>query len=220
MKTLRLQRRSVMAYCMAVGMATVLDVHLYAGAVSNTFPKARFDDLIASTGATNLESFESTAGSLSTDQQQVVSQLLAILRDARSPNSARSYAAYYLGEVRALRSASGDRAVDGLAAAIALTYGEADQEHILHLHVITRYPAFQALVDIGCPSIPAVIRNLGDSDDALVRELSLKVLYRVEGDKEIARVRLQHAVDAQKDPKKQTRLQSALKSLSEMQLGN
>ena len=73
-----------------------------------------------------------------------------------------------------------------------------------------------ALIKIGTPSIPAMIRNLKESDDARVRELSLEILYHIEGDKDIVQLRLQKALKAEKDLQKQARLQAALKSLSEI----
>ena len=73
-----------------------------------------------------------------------------------------------------------------------------------------------ALIKIGNPSIPAVIRNLAESDDAKVRELSLTALYHIDGDKDITQLRLQKALKAEKDLQKQARLQAALKSLSEI----
>jgi HEAT repeat protein len=72
-----------------------------------------------------------------------------------------------------------------------------------------------ALVAIGTPSIPAVIRNLENSDDAKVRQPSLNVLVRIEGDKDVVQLRLQKALDAQSDTTKKARLQLALKSLTE-----
>lgn len=80
------------------------------------------------------------------------------------------------------------------------------------------HPISTALVKIGIPSIPAVIRNLAESDDAKVRELSLEVLYRIERDKDIVQLRLQKALAAEKDLQKQARLQSALKALAEISL--
>jgi hypothetical protein len=74
-----------------------------------------------------------------------------------------------------------------------------------------------ALVAIGNPSISAVIRNLTESDDTKVRELSLQVLTRIDSDKNISQLRLQRALKAEKDSQKQVRLQAALKSLANVQ---
>ena len=79
-------------------------------------------------------------------------------------------------------------------------------------------PAVYALIKIGIKSIPAVIRNLEERDDAQVRDLSLKVLYRIEGDKDLVQLRLQKALAAQKDSQKQTRLKLALEALRETAL--
>ncbi len=140
-------------------------------------------------------------------------ETLLIALDSESKD-ARFYAAYLLGEYRF------PRAADGLAQRITLEDKIRSTAQRSHEWFWDRYPAMEALVKIGTPSIPALIRNLEQSDDVTIRDLSLKVLYRVEGDKEITTLRLQHALNMQKDPQKQTRLQSALKSLSEMQFGN
>ena len=83
-----------------------------------------------------------------------------------------------------------------------------------------RFPATQALVKIGNPAIPAVIRNLAESDDATFRRLSLSALYHIEGDKDIVQLRLQKALAAEKVSTKQVRLQSALKDLAGTSFGN
>jgi hypothetical protein len=74
-----------------------------------------------------------------------------------------------------------------------------------------------ALVQIGTPAIPALIKNLQESDDAIVREFSLIVLYRIEGDKDVVHLRVQKALDAQVDVTKKARLQAAIKSLSKIE---
>ncbi len=51
----------------------------------------------------------------------------------------------------------------------------------------------------------------------LQRRVSLQVLTRIDGDKDISRLRLQKALNAQKDSQKQARLQMALKTLGETQ---
>jgi hypothetical protein len=45
----------------------------------------------------------------------------------------------------------------------------------------------------------------------------LKVLYRIDGDKDIVQLRLLKAIAAQKDSNKKARLQAALKSLAKTQ---
>jgi hypothetical protein len=175
-------------------------------------PSVTIDDIIASTHAGDLRPFNDVTYRLEAQNKRLVRELVRIVSDPKSPNLARCFASYFLGETRVPEAAG------ALANEITLTMDFSGLQ-IDMLPSITEHPAMDALIKIGCPSIPVVIRNLGDSDDALVRDVSLKVLYRVEGDKEIARLRLQHALDAQKDAKKQARLQSALKSLSEMQPG-
>lgn len=150
------------------------------------------------------------------DIGQNLRQAQGILLTALDSGSedAKFYAAYLLGEYRF------PQAADGLARRITLedkirSTGQRSCEWFWD-----RYPAMEALIKIGIPSIPALIGNLEESDDATVRKLSLKVIYSIERDKEITTLRLQRALDTQKDSEKRARLQSALKSLSEMQPGN
>ena len=106
------------------------------------------------------------------------------------------------------------KVVDALAVKIALKM-DLSQNIIKGYPIIAGYPAMDALIKIGNPSIPAMIRNLAESDDAKYQELSLQVLYRIDGDKDIVQLRLQKALASEKDSQKQARLQSALKALAE-----
>jgi hypothetical protein len=139
-------------------------------------------------------------------RQLIIQSLLGIFNDPKSRvYIPKCYAAYFLGVMRA------SEAANSLAAQISVQpppFGMMEPG-------CGADPVPTALVAIGTPSIPAVIQNLAESDDAKVRELSLKVLYRIEGDKDIVQLRLQKALAAEKDSQKQARLQSALKSLAE-----
>ena len=112
----------------------------------------------------------------------------------------RFFAAYLLGQYRF------PEAVDALAKSIALL----DDRPRFAERLWDRFPAMEALVRVGSPSLLAMIRNLEQSDDPTVTELSLKVLYRIDGEKEIAQFRLKKAFAAQQDSKKKARLESAL----------
>lgn len=163
------------------------------------------NNIIVSVRSDNLDVFDQSANQWQAENEKLVSELLAILTNVHSSNLQQCAAAYYLGEMR-LPEAS-----DALAANIGLHL----THPVDHLTSLMRPPAVEALVKIGNPSIPAVIRNLAESDDANVRDLSLKVLYRIDSDKDIVQLRLQKALAAEKDPQKQVRLQSALKIFAE-----
>jgi PBS lyase HEAT-like repeat len=144
------------------------------------------------------------------ERGQLINELIKIFKDPKSFTINRSAAAYYLAEMRA------PEAVDALAADITLQFELNIPAHNLNGLEMkwSGYVAMQALVKIGNPSIPPVIRNLTESDDAKVRELSLQVLTRIDGDKDISQLRLQKALKAEKDSQKQARLHVALKSLA------
>jgi hypothetical protein len=138
---------------------------------------------------------------------KTIQSLLEIFNNSKSYIfRPKCYAAYYLGVLRA------SEAVDSLAAQIKIR----GYEHGLEEPVGGYEPAVDALVAIGNPSIPAVIRNLAESDDAKVRELSLQVVTRIDGDKDISQLRLQKALKAETDSQKQARLQAASKALAEL----
>jgi hypothetical protein len=113
-------------------------------------------------------------------------------------------------------------AVDLLADDITLLFDRTRlplMKHLVNIDIISEHPAMEALIMIGNPSIPAMIRHLEESDDIQVRDLSLKVLYRIEGDKDIVQLRLQKALAVQKDSHKQARLQLALKAIGGASFG-
>ena len=72
-----------------------------------------------------------------------------------------------------------------------------------------QYPAVEALIHIGKPAIPAMLRNLETSDDEHVRGLSARVIHYVEGS-ELAKKVVQNAVAKQKNPEQKRRLESGL----------
>jgi hypothetical protein len=154
----------------------------------------------------HLELFEQVAVNFNADRNQLVMELLKIFQNQASSNHNQCAVAYYLGEMRA------PQVVNALADKVTLAF-DSSRTPIFHFPIISGYPAMDALVKIGNPSIPAVIRNLEESEDAKVRELSLKVLYRIEGDKDIVQLRLQKALEVQQDSKKKARLQTALQAL-------
>ena len=117
------------------------------------------------------------------------------------------YAAYLLGAYRF------PQAVSSLANNIALEDKIRSQIQKQREWYWDIYPAMEALIRIGNPAIPTMIRNLEESDNANVRELSLRVVYSIDRDKDMVRLRLQKAAEAQKDLQKKARLQSALKAL-------
>ena len=149
---------------------------------------------------------ERTLSNLSANRISVQRELLDLLENSNSEKMKES-AAYLLGIYRM------DAAVPMLARFIALSVKPQLQDHEA---LILGYPAKDALIKIGNPSIPAMIRNLTESDDAKVRDLSFQVLCRIDGDKEISQLRLQKALKMETDSQKQARLQAALKSLAEL----
>jgi hypothetical protein len=168
------------------------------------------DEIIASVGATNYEFYnfdEGLAARTTHQREHLITKLLNFYRDGRTSDDQKCAAAFYLGELRA------SDAANDLGANIALNLS----------HPSNFGGAFgpwipDALFEIGTPAIPALIKNLQESDDTKVRELSLEVLDAIEGDKDVVQLRLQKALDAQSDATKKARLQAAIKSLPEIKM--
>lgn len=71
------------------------------------------------------------------------------------------------------------------------------------------FPCVGALIEIGKPAIPEMLRNIQTSNDKKVRELSTRVIRYVEGP-EIGRIVIEKAIEKQTDSRKKARLEAAL----------
>jgi len=191
-------------------LASTAQIKLWAQdeKITNNTPP---DDIIMSARVNNWVYFEKVTDGFQIGYEQFSEELLGVLKDPKTSKLNQCAAAHYLGKMRV------SDAVSALADDIKLRLDKSQLPLMKHSVVtdITEHPAMDALINIGNPSIPAVIRNLAENDDAKVRELSLQVLYRIDGDKDISQLRLQRALKAEKDLQKQARLQAALKSLAE-----
>jgi len=76
---------------------------------------------------------------------------------------------------------------------------------------LSRRPAAEALVNIGEPSLPAVIEKLATTGNVTEQVACLQVLHELRGD-DSARA-LEHALACQEDPKKRERLRNSLEFL-------
>ena len=102
-----------------------------------------------------------------------------------------------------------EQAAGNLARVIDLENKDADRHENRREPRWDRYPAVEALIRIGKPSVREVLRRLETSDDPHVRALSARVIFYVEGP-EVSKLVIQTAIKAQSDPVKKQRLESAL----------
>ena len=167
-------------------------------------------EIIAVCESDNIYDFESVVGNYQTNHNQLGSKLLTLFKTAPL-NFNQSAAAFFIGEIHYTN------AVDDLASQITLRFQGVIMKHLVKIS-ISKYPAMDALIKIGNPSIPSVIRNLAESSDTQVRELSFETLCRIDADKDIVQLRLQKALAAQQDLQKKARLQSALDELAKTSL--
>lgn len=110
------------------------------------------------------------------DRKSVIEQLIPLIDPVNAKkysDETRSAGAYLLGELRAVE------AIPVLSRALANPPGR------LFIDDLSRYdaPVFSALVKIGRPAVPAMIKNLETSDHKMVRIHSLDVLNHVLGGK-------------------------------------
>jgi HEAT repeat protein len=78
-----------------------------------------------------------------------------------------------------------------------------------------RYPVVEALIRIGKPSIPEMLKNIRTSNDKKVIELSIRVIRYIEGP-EIGRIILEKELEKQKDSQNKAKLEEAISSFDEL----
>ena len=100
-------------------------------------------------------------------------------------------------------------ATDSLANLIVMEDAGRNEKRQSRESLWGEYPAVEALIRIGKPSVSAMLRNLESSEDEHVRGLSARVIYYVEGPK-LAKIVVENAVNEQKDPIKKKLLESSL----------
>jgi hypothetical protein len=178
--------------------------------------RTTFEGIISSVDT--IQTFDKAANNLSADRKRLGTKLLDIFIDARSSNVEQCTAAFYLGEMHIADAAN------QLAGKIALRLNASnaifDMDELLPKLPNMEYPAMDALIKIGVPSMEPIIQNLADSDDATIRKLSLQALFRIEGDKDIVQLRLQKTLKTETDIQKKGRLQLALKVLTDTSFAN
>lgn len=142
---------------------------------------------------------------LSEDLAGVKSVLISQL-DGSNPKEVNFSIAYLLGVFRA------EQSVHHLSKYIAI---KSDQSLIPNrMPLWGDYPVVEALISIGGPAIPEMVRNIETSDDGKVRELSARVIRYIDGP-EIAKFRLEKGMEKQSDPAKKARLKAAMESIKE-----
>lgn len=136
----------------------------------------------------------------SRDIQGVLLQKLDVQND-----TVKFHAAYMLGEYRF------EQAVDSLSHVITLEDKLPVQQQAEKYR--PRFPAVHALIRIGNPSIPVMIRNIETSGDEKVQKLSLLVVIYIQG-AEVTQAVLKSAIGKQDNPEKKAKLQSALETVA------
>jgi hypothetical protein len=156
------------------------------------------------------ESFDLIVKLVLKAKNEIVSFLHDVILDENSPQypAAAVSAIRLLGELRAKES------VDLLASRIAFPAPSGGKRVILRLPDLAQdYPAVGALIEIGAPSVPAVLNVLSENSDALSLQNASWVLLQVLGDK-CARLALDEALNKEQNPKRKDRIRKALQQFS------
>lgn len=140
---------------------------------------------------------------LSKDRSDLQAKLLSQL-DESNPTALNLGIAYLLGVYRM------DQTVQDLSKYIALKNVQSMDNKRLPLY--GEYPVVEALIRIGNPAIPEMLRNIESSDDDNVRKLSARVIRYIDGT-EIAQFRLEKRMEAESDQIKKMRLRVAIESI-------
>lgn len=140
---------------------------------------------------------------LSKDRSDLQAKLLSQL-DESNPKALNLGIAYLLGVYRM------DQTVQHLSKYIALKNVQSMDNKRLPLY--GEYPVVEALIRIGNPAIPEMLRNIESSDDDNVRKLSARVIRYIDGT-EIAQFRLEKRMEGESDQIKKMRLRVAIESI-------
>jgi len=154
-----------------------------------------------------------TAEEQKTLAEEVIEQRLevtqALILDLSSSNiNTRYYVASLLGEYRDMT------AVYALNKVIKLEDADYVSRSRFTIWFWGRYPAVDALVSIGDPSLPVLEDNLATSDDPEIRELSLYSIAAVEHSADVTRAELLRIIKLEKNEARKRRLELALHSVT------
>lgn len=140
---------------------------------------------------------------LSKDHSDLQTKLLSQL-DESNPKAVNFGIAYLLGVYRM------DQAVQHLSKYIALRNVQSMDNKRLLLY--GEYPVVEAMIRIGNPVIPEMLKNIESSDDENIRKLSARVIRYIDG-AEIALFRLKKREENESDQIKKMRLRVAIESI-------
>jgi len=144
---------------------------------------------------------------LSKERSDIQGDLIYQLSNSESSDM-RIAAAYLLGRYRM------EQSVRVLAKFITLEY-----EHKTNWKrepLWGRRPVVEALIRIGLPAIPEMIKNIETSEDGKVRELSARVIRYVEGP-DLAKFIVEREIEKQPDETKKRNLRAALNYILKLQ---
>jgi len=159
---------------------------------------------IARMGALDEEERMEFLAELSKERSDIQGNLIYQLSNSESKEM-KFAAAFLLGRYRM------EQSVGALSEFLTLEYEHKtpwDREPLWG-----RRPIVEALIRIGRPAIPEMIKNIETSEDKKVRELSARVIRYVEGP-EVAKFILERQIEKQSDEAKQRNLREALQYIA------
>ncbi|HEV7281183.1 MAG TPA: hypothetical protein VGN57_13350 [Pirellulaceae bacterium] len=154
----------------AMAVLTSAVVAMCTGQETESSARASFEGLQSDSERTR----DAAVDAILAERKATIERLIPLIDPAnaeRHRKETRWAAAFLLGEMRAVE------AVPVLAKALDRSMGP---QNGLDLSPYDE-PVFNALVRIGRPAVPALLENLRKSDDRILRERSLLVLYHILG---------------------------------------
>src|ERR1700733_7555840 len=94
------RNRTLIVCWIAVTTATTVGGRQCLAGAASPHASVTIDEVITSTQATTLRPFNDVSDRLISQNKYLVLELLKVMKEPRSSNLARCFAAYYLGEVR------------------------------------------------------------------------------------------------------------------------
>jgi len=175
----------------------------------------RTPDLLEEIASGDLAKCEAATNALAGQRRELLEHVRELARDGHEPNT-RAAAMYLLGEWRA------SEACKALVKAITFSASPHpfwSKKPPREVALYGAYPAKDALIRIGLPSMPFLLSGIADSDDREVRDLCriaiFEILRDVGGTGEVAGLRfvrqlLEETIRAQKEELARERLRSQL----------
>lgn len=151
---------------------------------------------------------------------QYIADLVHQLRDVRLSNDKKVFVIYLLGEL----SPPGASSIEALIEYIDLKATKLEPKGRISVQLWGEYPAEEALIKMGLPTVNPILNHLAIEKDTLRRHLMCEVLIRVEGKKglnfnaaegkHVAEDQIKEKLAQESNPERRANLQAVIQELT------